>query len=150
MPCGVLPKAVPLGHSSGDPETSDTFRFNNYIGSYHYMAETELFRIDHEITASLDSMDDDELRSFAKLQEDPASNEQTELYIYTCFFIFKRTCSTEQLEQAVLRTEGWIAEVAADHPDRARRFHILDVLVAQMSQHRLILEDVVPPLPQIR
>lgn len=110
------------------------------------MAEMELFRIDHEITVSLDSMDDEELCSFAELQEDPASNEQIELYIYTCLFIFKRTRSTEQLEQAILRTEGWIAETAVDHPDRARRFHILDILVALISQHRLILEDDMPAL----
>ncbi|RYP45618.1 hypothetical protein DL768_008055 [Monosporascus sp. mg162] len=110
----------------------------------------ELFHIDHEIAASLHGMDDEELRSFAELQENPASNEQIELYIYTRFFIFKRTSSTEHLEQAILRTEGWIAETAVDNPDRARRFDILDMMSTLMSQHRLILKDVIQALPVIR
>ncbi|RYP01436.1 hypothetical protein DL764_006206 [Monosporascus ibericus] len=110
----------------------------------------ELFRIDHEIATSLHGMDDEELRSFAELQEDPASNEQIELYIYTRFFIFKRTSLTEHLEQAILRTEGWIAETAVDNPDRARRCDILDMMSTLMSQHRLILEDVIHALPVIR
>jgi hypothetical protein len=90
----------------------------------HHIAKMELFRIDHEIATSLHGMDDEDLRSFAELQEDPINDEQIELYIYTCFFIFEGTRSTEYLEQAIQRTEGWVAVTLADHPDRARRSHI--------------------------
>jgi hypothetical protein len=34
----------------------------------------------------------------------------------------------EYLEQAIQRTEGWAAAVAIDHPDRLRRFQILDII----------------------
>ena len=40
----------------------------------------------------------------------------------------------EYLEQAIQRTEGWIAVIAMDHPDRARRFQILDMLSARIYQ----------------
>jgi hypothetical protein len=100
----------------------------------HHTAEMELFNIDAEITSSLDYMSDADLRSFAELHEDPASDEQIELYIYTCFLIFTKTRSAEPLEQAIQRTEGWIAVTTSDHPDRARRFHILGMMSARMRQ----------------
>jgi hypothetical protein len=103
----------------------------------------ELFRIEAELASVLDDMSEEELRSFAELQEDPANDEQIESYVYTCSLIFAKTGSTEHIEQAIQRTEGWIAVTAADHPDRARRFQMLDMMLAKMSQHRLILEDVV-------
>jgi hypothetical protein len=92
-------------------------------------------------------MDDKDLHSFAKLHEDPTNNEQIELYIYICFFIFEGTRSTEYLEQAIRRTEGWVVATLADHPDRARRSHILDMLSARMQPH---IEDVIPTLVGIR
>jgi len=112
----------------------------------NHMSEMELFTVEAEMASALDALGEEDLRSFAALQEDPANDEQIELSIYACFLIFTKTCSTEHLEQAIQRTEGWIAVIAADHPDRARRFQILDMMSARMSQHRLILEDVVPML----
>lgn len=38
--------------------------------------------------------------------------------------------------------EGWAAEVPVDHPDHARRFRILDTILAWMSQIGAISEDV--------
>ena len=102
----------------------------------------EPFNIEAEIVSSLRDMSDEDLRSFAELQEDPTSDEQIELYIYTCFFIYMRTHSTECLEQAIQRTEGWIEVAASDHPDRARRFQILDMMSARMTQHGPLLEDI--------
>ena|SRR6266566_1923477 len=105
------------------------------------MAEMELFNTEAEMTSSLYDMSDDDLRSFAELQEDPANDSQIEVYIHTCFLIFTRTRSTEYLRQAIQRAEGWVAVTPADHPDRTRRSHILDML-ARMHRHNLILEDV--------
>jgi len=116
-------------------------------------AEIELFRIDSEIITSLYETNDEELHSFVQLQDSQevsASDEQIELYIYTCFLVFKRMGSTEHLEQAIQRTEGWIAELAADHPDRARRFQIFDMMSAWMSQLSFMLEDVELPSSGIR
>jgi len=97
-------------------------------------AETKPFNIDAEIAFLLNGMSDGDLRSFAELHEDPVSDEQIELYIYTCFLIFTRTRSAESLEQAIQRTEGWIAVTASEHPDRDRRFHIFGMILAEMSQ----------------
>ncbi|KAE8447331.1 hypothetical protein EG329_010889 [Mollisiaceae sp. DMI_Dod_QoI] len=94
----------------------------------------EPFRIDSEIITLLHDMSDDELHSFAELHEDPVNDEQIEIHIYTCFFISTRTRSTEHLEQAIQQMEGWIAVIADDHQDRARRFQILDKMLAERSQ----------------
>lgn len=99
----------------------------------------ELFNIEVEMASSLHDLSDEDLRSFAELQEDPANDEQIELYIYTCFLIFTRTRSTEYLEQAIQRMEGWIAVIGMDHPGRARRFQILDMMSARMIH---VLEGV--------
>ena len=114
--------------------------------SVFHMAQMELFNIEAEMASSLYDMSDEELRSLAELQEDPKSDPQIELYIYTCFLLFTRTRSAEYLEQAIQRTEGWIAVIAIDHPDRTRRFQIFDMMSARMSQLRDIREEVVPML----
>jgi len=102
-----------------------------------HMDAIELFRIDSEITSLLDSMNDEDIRSFAELLEDLATDEQIELYIYTCFLTFIRMGLAEHLEQAIQRTEGWVAVTPSDHPDRARRFQILDAMSARRNQHTL-------------
>jgi hypothetical protein len=107
----------------------------------HHMAEMKLFNIEAEMASTLHDMSDEDLRSFVELQEDPANNEQIELCIYTSFLIFTKTRSAEYLELAIQRTEGWIAVIAIDHPDRARRLQILDMMSARTSKLRLILED---------
>jgi tetratricopeptide (TPR) repeat protein len=107
-----------------------------------HSAEIELFNVEVEMATLLQEMSNEELHSFAELHEDPANDDQIELYIYTCFFIFTRTHSMEHLRQAIGRMEGWIAEVPMDHPDRARRFRILDTMSDWMSQVRVISDDV--------
>ena len=111
-----------------------------------HMAEMALFSIEAEMASSLHDINDDELRSFAELHEDPTNDEQTELYIYTCFMIFKRTRSTEYLEQAIQRTEGWVAVTGLDYPDRARRFQIFDIMSARMCELRYNSEELQPIL----
>lgn len=102
--------------------------------SDHYMADMELFDIEAEMAASVHDMSDEDLRSFAELQEDPTSDEQTKLYIYICFLIFTRTGSTEYLKQAIQRAEGWAAVIATDHPDRPQRIRIFDMMSARMCE----------------
>ena len=109
-----------------------------------YIAEMELFSIEAEMASSLHDMSDEDLRSFAELHEDPANDKQIELYIYTCFLIFKRTRSTEYLEQAIQRTEGWIEVIGLDHPDRARRFQIFDMMSARMCELTYISKELLP------
>jgi hypothetical protein len=88
----------------------------------------ELFRVEEEIASSLPGLTVEELYAFADTIEDPTCDTQIELFIYTCFYIFTRTTSMEYLERAIQRTEGWTAVVAIDHPDRPRRFQILDMM----------------------
>ncbi|RYP40255.1 hypothetical protein DL767_001798 [Monosporascus sp. MG133] len=125
-----------------DPNRAVKFAETTTAMTTHDIAGMELFDIATEMTFLLRDMSEGDLRSFAELHEDPTNNDQIELYIYTCFLIFTRTDSTEYLEQAIQRTESWIAELAIDHPDRARRFRILDMMSAWMSQLSFILEDV--------
>ncbi|KLU92421.1 hypothetical protein MAPG_11367 [Magnaporthiopsis poae ATCC 64411] len=112
-------------------------------------AGMELFHIEADMASLLNDMSDEDLHSFAELQEEPASDEQIELYIYTCFLVFKRSASADHLEQAVQRTEGWVAVTPTDHPDSTRRSHIFDMISAWVRQVTSILEDIVPTLPGV-
>jgi hypothetical protein len=122
----------------------------NAVTAAHPAAEMDLFHIEAEITSCLHDMSDDDLRSSAELHEGPVNDEQIELHIYTCFLIVKRTRSTEHLEQVIRRTKGWIAELNIDHPDYARRFRILGMMSAWMSQLSLVSEDVELPFSGTR
>jgi hypothetical protein len=112
----------------------------------------EMFHIEPEMATFLDDLSDEDLRDFAELQDDPASDHQIELHIYICFLISTRTPSTEHLEQAIQQMEGWIAVIAIDHQDRARRFQILDMMLARMSQYTLALSNsgVIPGMQHER
>jgi FixJ family two-component response regulator len=48
----------------------------------------------------------------------------------------------EYLERAIQRAEGWVAESANDHPDRARRLDILDKMTARIHERRNMLDDI--------
>ena len=126
--------------------SQERFAKTSAVTTVHSVAaEIEPFRIDSEITTSIQDMNDEELHSFAELQdprEDSASDEQIELHIYTCFLVFKRMGSTEHLKQGIQRTERWIAELAADHPDRTRRCRIIDMMSTWMSQLSSMLEYI--------
>lgn len=112
--------------------------------SKHYMADMELFNVEAEMASSLHDTNDEDLRSFADMNEDSTSDEQTELYIYTCFLVFTRTRSTEYLERAIQRAERWIDGIGIDYPDRSRRSQILDMMSAWMYQLTSIPEELPP------
>ena len=114
------------------------------------LIDTELFRIEPETTALLDDVSDEDLRSFAELHEDPVNDVQIELYVFTCFLLFKRTLSTEHLQQAIQRMEGWVAVTSPDDPDRARRFQIFDIMSARMCEHTYISKELLPALMEER
>jgi hypothetical protein len=123
-----------------DPKQAVKFPKTTTAMTAHHMAEKELFNIEAAMASTLDSMGNDDLLSFAELYKDPTDDDQIDLYIYTCFLISKRTCSIEHFEQAIQRAKGWIADLAINHPDRARRSQILDMISASRVQ---LLEDVV-------
>ncbi|KAI3326484.1 CHAT domain-containing protein [Xylariaceae sp. AK1471] len=112
------------------------------------MDDMEPFRIDDELATFPSGTDDETLCSFAELQEDLRNDNQIELYIYTHFLIFTKTRATDSLDQAIQRTERWVAVTPTDHPDRTRRSHILDMLLAREHQHNLLLEDVMSTPPE--
>ncbi|KAI0977555.1 hypothetical protein F4678DRAFT_413424 [Xylaria arbuscula] len=126
------------GHSIGHTET------HRPVLTPHHAMTTDSFNIEVDLAATLDEMSHEDLHSFAELQEDTASDEQIELYIYTRFLIFTKTWSIEHLDQSIQRTEGWLAITPTDHLDRIRRSHVLDMLVARKHQHKLLLEDLMP------
>jgi len=119
-----------------------------------HMCDMDIFHVDSEITATLKELSDEDLASFAELHQDASNDEQIEIYILSCFLIFTRTCSVERVEQAIQRTEAWIAASPTDHPDRSRRFQILDEMLARLTQDRFMLEDAIqdamPNIPGVR
>jgi hypothetical protein len=109
----------------------------------------EVFHIEPEMASLLNNTCDEDLCSLPQLQEDRANDAQNELFIYICFLIFTRKGSIEYLERAIQRAEGWVAESANDHPDRARRLAILDKMIAIIPERGNILEGIVLPSDEI-
>jgi hypothetical protein len=105
----------------------------------------EMFDVELEMANLLRDLSDEDLRDFAELQEESASDAQIELFIYTCFLIFTRTASTEYLARAIGRAEGWVAVTPDDHPQSARRSKILDTMSARLRERRHMLEDLSLP-----
>lgn len=93
----------------------------------------ELFNIEPEMASLLDNLSNEDLCSFAESQDDSASDDQTELYIYTCFLLFQKADSTKHLERGVQQAEKWVAITPTDHSDRTRRLQILNRMSAWVS-----------------
>jgi hypothetical protein len=110
------------------------------------ITNTELFHVEPEMGTILRDMSNEDLCSFAGLHEDPVNDTHIELYVFIYFLLFTKTRSTEHLEQAIQRAEGWVAVTGLDHPDRARRFQVLDMMLARMSEPTYISEDLLPAL----
>jgi hypothetical protein len=108
----------------------------------------ELLYIEPEIINALYDMNDIEIRSFAELQEDPTSDAQIELFLYTCFLIVKRTKEMEYLEQAIQRAEEWAAVTAYNYPDQARRTMIFNSMFAWKWQLEYALKSITGRLVQ--
>lgn len=108
------------------------------------MAKMEPFDIEAEMTSLLNDMTDEDLRSFAELQDDPASDGQVEVYIYACLLIFMRSGSAAHLEQAIRQTKDWVTVTPTNHSDRTRRVHILDIMSARVDRNRSTPESIVP------
>lgn len=126
--------------ASGTESPSDMIAGSSDRSSINGPANMELFHVESEMATLLHDMCNEDLFSFAGLHEDPVNGVQIELYIFTYFLLFTRTFSAEYLEQAIQRAEGWVAVTGLDHPDRARRFQILDMMLARMSQLTYISE----------
>ncbi|OPB40489.1 hypothetical protein A0O28_0005680 [Trichoderma guizhouense] len=102
----------------------------------------EEFHIDAELLSSLHEASEEDLQALAELHEDPANDDQIELYIYLCYLIFRKCSNKQSLEQAIQRAEGWAAATAASHPDHDRRHSIMDTLNAWGHQYRTYEEYV--------
>lgn len=100
----------------------------------------EHFHIDADLLSSLDEASEEDLQALAELHEDPANDDQIELYIYLCFLIFQKTHNTQCLEQAIQRSEGWVAVTAPTHPDHDRRYSILNTVAVWGHQYRAFEE----------
>jgi len=132
--------------ASGTASSSNIIASSSYRSSTNGTANMELFHVEPEMSTLFDDMSNEDLCSLAELHEDPVNDVQIELYIFTYFLLFTRTFSAEYLEQAIQRTEGWVAATDLHHPDRARRFQIFDMMSARMSEFTYISEEVLPAL----
>jgi len=131
--------------ASGMASSSNVIASSNRP-STNGLANTELFYVEPELIATLYEMSNKDLYSFAELHEDPVNDIQIELYILTYFLLFTRTLSMEYLEQTIQRIEGWVAVTDIDHPDRARRFQILDMMLARASEFSYTAKEILPDL----
>ncbi|KAK5651024.1 hypothetical protein OQA88_1808 [Cercophora sp. LCS_1] len=97
------------------------------------MAEMELFSVEAQTASLRKDVSNEELCSFAESHDDPATDGQIELRISTCFLLLKKFGSTEHLERAAQRADGWVAVTPADHPDRIRRSRIFNTMSARCA-----------------
>lgn len=108
----------------------------------------ELFHVESEIATLLHDMSNEDLCSLAELHEDPVNDVQIELYIFTYFLLFTKTLSVDYLKQAIRRAEGWVAMTGLDHPDRARRFQLFEMMSAKMRKLTCISKELLPALTE--
>ncbi|KAF2804516.1 uncharacterized protein BDZ99DRAFT_544163 [Mytilinidion resinicola] len=127
---------------SGMASSSDVIASSGYRPSTSGLANMELFHVEPELIVTLYDMSSEDLCSFAELYEDPVNNVQIELYVLAYFLLFTKTLSTEHVEQAIQRTEGWVAVTELDDPERARRFQILDMMSARMYELAYISQEL--------
>ena len=106
------------------------------------MKGIEIFNVDSEITASLHDLFHEDIVSFSEHYEDLPSDEEIEIYIFCCFLLFAKILSVDYLGKGIQRTEDWIAMTPTDHLDLSRRTRIRDTMLAQMTEHMLILDDI--------
>jgi hypothetical protein len=136
--------------ASGTASSSNVIAGSSYRSSTSGPANMELFHLEPEMSTLLHDTSNEDLCALAELYEDPVNNMQIEFYIFICFLLFTRTLSAEYLEQAIQRTEGWVAVTGLDHPDRARRFQIFDMMLARMSGSKYIPKELLPTVVDYR
>jgi hypothetical protein len=95
--------------------------------------DTELFHIDPDLMAALYELEDEDLRSFAELHEDPTNDGQIELCVFAYFSLFVKTLLTAHLERALQGMEEWLAATDPEHPDCCRRSQIFDMISAKVD-----------------
>jgi hypothetical protein len=101
----------------------------------------EKFHIDAELKSFCDEASEADLQALAELHEDPTSDAQIELYIYLCFLLFRKSKDIRHLEQAIQRTEEWVAVTPADHPDHNRRYSLLNTVTIRGYRLQTMKED---------
>ncbi|CAG7566273.1 unnamed protein product [Fusarium equiseti] len=91
-----------------------------------------LFKVDLDMIATLQSLDDEELRAFVELNDgDDPSDEEIELSIYSSYLLWQRLHTIDDLHAAICRLQIWINSTPADQEDRHRRFEIFNALVVE-------------------
>ncbi|PON27277.1 hypothetical protein TGAM01_v203658 [Trichoderma gamsii] len=98
----------------------------------------EEFTVGHDMLELLNSMDTEELREFAVLQEDSSSNTSMELLVCIRYLIYQKEPSTENLDQAVRQGEAWVISTAPSDADLAKKFKIVGRRYERMGD----LEDL--------
>ena len=58
----------------------------------------EPFLIDAELVASVDELSEEELKDLSELDKDSRIDEETEIYIYSCFQAYKKSCLKNLLD----------------------------------------------------
>lgn len=86
--------------------------------------ETNIFQIDEDLASSLQELDIDELQGFAELHANHEDDSQTEMFIYACFQLCRRTGAREWAEKALLESEKWLASTPLDDGQYPRRYQI--------------------------
>ncbi|RDA91099.1 hypothetical protein CP533_6693 [Ophiocordyceps camponoti-saundersi (nom. inval.)] len=111
-----------------------------------------VLHVDAEIRAAMHGLDGDELQAFAQLYENPANDDEIEIYLYACVLVFFRTDSAACIHQAIDQATKWVAAISQDNPDYSRRLNTLDTLLfmtdtSSGQQLRAIELNNINPVP---
>lgn len=63
--------------------------------------EIEEIQIDGEVASSLLELDNDDLEAFAELHENMTDDNEVELFIFTCFHLFKKIGSPDWADKCL-------------------------------------------------
>lgn len=96
--------------------------------------EIEEFQIDAEVISSLLELDNDELEAFAELHEDMTDDNEVELFIFTCWHIFKKTGSPNWADKCLEKAQRWAASTPLDDEQYKRRCQMTK-LIMTIARH---------------
>lgn len=85
----------------------------------------EEFRIDEDVVSSILQLSNDELEGLTTLYGDSPDDADIELFIFTCFLLFKRTDSPRRAELAIRKAQKWAASTPPDHSQWRRRLAMM-------------------------
>ena len=97
----------------------------------------DIFTVEPDLKATLLEMSEEDLMAFLELQEAPFSEAPVELRIMIHVLIYHRKRRLEDIEHARHLSKAWVADTAADDPERTYREEIWYLMSTFLIQETL-------------